>query len=46
MNCPKCGTQLKETNWGNYLCPNCDRFEKDEIEGDKEEKSESPDYIG
>lgn len=21
-NCPYCGTELKETNYGNYWCPN------------------------
>lgn len=37
-NCPYCGTPLKETNFGNYWCPNHGKIEKQEEEenGDKE----------
>jgi len=40
-HCPNCGTELKETNWGRYFCPNCGIINMDEEKSDKD-----PDYVG
>jgi len=42
--CPFCGTELKETNWGRFFCPNHGIISKpDEIEDDKKDETS---YIG
>ena len=41
MNCPNCGLELEETNWGNYFCRNCG---KSGI-GQEESDVEDPSYI-
>lgn len=44
-NCPYCGTELKETTFGNKFCPNCGKVE---INNPDELKSndENPSYVG
>lgn len=43
MNCPYCGTPLKETNYGNLFCPN-HGIVSEKIEDEEEEKETN--YIG
>lgn len=42
--CPYCGTILRETNLGNWWCPNCGKINK--IEEKREENGGSKKYIG
>ena len=42
VNCPICGTELYETNLGNYYCPNHGLLRKKE----EESKDEFPSYVG
>jgi len=43
MNCPTCGTELRQTTYGRKFCPNHGVVD----DGDYEHKSdEEPSYIG
>lgn len=46
MNCPNCGTPLKETSFNRQFCPNCGIIDDNSIE-EKEDKEDRPrEYIG
>ena len=41
VNCPNCGTEMKKTNYGRYICPNCG-IDNSNLESEEKEVS----YIG
>ena len=45
MNCPYCGTKLKDTNYGRKFCPNCGIIDENTNESEDESKEKNRGYI-